>query len=79
MNVLCILFSDMSMLLDSASTLVHPMGIVFHDDLVYWTDSGGKDIRWLNVSMISEMGKVIGDRRNLQRITLFHRERPKPG
>ena len=67
-------------ILSGGSDFVSPMGVTALDNIVFWTEMGDKDLRWFNVSNSSqEVGVVIGGRKNLQRITLFHRELAKPG
>ena len=67
-------------ILSGGSDFVSPMGVAALDNIVFWTEMGDKDLRWFNMSNSSqEVGVVIGGRKNLQRITLFHRELAKPG
>ena len=70
--------SDKQTVLDG-KLFVSPTGLVAFNGIVFWADLDDKTVHWLNASNADENDKVIEDRKYLRRITLFHRERPKPG
>ena len=69
--------SDRHILLDI--DLLHPFGLMLHEDYVYWTDQKAKSVQRANKFDGLDRRIIIKNVDNLQDIHVFHRNRSEPG